>query len=58
MQVVRLKFPKEFIKLIEIVAVVRAECVHTQRAAQQHHLYGHTHTNGDFNQFYEIFKEF
>ena len=33
-------------------------CVHTQRTPQQHHIYGHTHTICDFNQFYELFDEF
>ena len=36
------------------VAVVRTECVHIQRAPQQHHIYRHTHTICDFNQFYEL----
>ena len=51
----RLKFAKKYMKLIKItncvcshicngcdVAVVRAECVHTQRAPQQHHIRPHT----------------
>ena len=27
-------------------------------APQQHHIYGHTHTIFDFNQFYELLNEF